>query len=70
LKALEEKKKKNQLKKSNFLRDEGAFNTYLYRVLKETCPDTGISKKAMVTLNQIMVDKFEEVMLESRSLVL
>ncbi len=37
---------------------------------KEVCPDSGISKKAMVTLNQIIADKFESIMNESRGLVI
>ena len=36
---------------------------------KEVTPDTGISKKAMATLNHIVADKFETIMNEARSLV-
>ena len=36
---------------------------------KEVCPDSGVSKKAMTTLNQIVADKFEAIMLEARGLI-
>ena len=44
-------KAKKPKKKAHTIKDEGAFNTYIYRVLKEVSPETGISKNAMHTLN-------------------
>lgn len=38
--------------------------------MKEMAPDSGISKKAMTTLNQIISDKFESIMNESRGLII
>ena len=68
-KALPDPKKKVQ-KKGLQHREEGAFQTYIFRVCKEVTPDTGISKKAMTTLNQIIADKFEAIMTESRGLII
>ncbi len=62
---------KKKAKKASLLhRDEGAFQTYIFRVCKEVCPDSGVSKKAMTTLNQMMADKFETLMNEARGLVI
>ena len=66
---LTDAKKKQVNKKALMHRDEGAFQTYIFRVCKEVCPDSGISKKAMNTLNHIISDKFEQIMRESRDLV-
>ena len=68
--ALPDPKKKQTLKKASTHRDENAFTTYIFRVCKETCPDSTVSKKAMLTLNQIIADKFEDLMKESRELVI
>merc|ERR1719498_547058 len=64
------KSRKNVLKLALEHTDENAFTTYIYRVLKETCPDASISRKAMLTLNQIMGDRFETIMKESRELII
>ncbi len=66
---LPDPKKRQTLKKAATHRDEGAFQTYIYRVCKEVCPDSAISKKAMTMLNQIVADKFEQIMSESRGLI-
>ena len=45
------------------------FAIYIYRVLKRTCPDFGISKKGMCVINSIAFDVFEQVALEASKLV-
>ncbi len=37
------------------------FNTYIYKVLKQVHPDTGISTKAMAIMNSFVHDIFERV---------
>ena len=63
------KKKKVAAKKAQLHRDEGAFNTYIFRVMKDTLPEEAVSKKAMLTLNHAIADKFEEIMNEARALI-
>ena len=36
-------------------------STYIYRVLKQVHPDTGISNKAMLILNSFVNDIFERI---------
>ena len=43
---------------------------YIFRVLKEQCPEFSVSKKAMRTLNSINAEKFSEIMKECRNLVI
>ena len=50
--------------------DEGAFKTYIFRVLKEAAPEVGISQKAMHAMNHLVADKFDQVMSEGRMLVI
>ncbi|KDE02488.1 histone H2B [Microbotryum lychnidis-dioicae p1A1 Lamole] len=53
----EKKKKKKQRKET--------FSTYLYKVLKQVHPDTGISNKAMLILNSFVNDIFERITIEA-----
>ena len=53
-----QKKKALQERKPMSANDEGAFNLYIYRVLKEHAPEFSVSKKAMRTLNSINTEKF------------
>ena len=45
------------------------YSTYLYRVLKQVHPDTGISKKAMSIMNSFINDIFEQLCDEAGKLV-
>ena len=45
------------------------FSLYIYRVLKQVHPDTGISKRSMNIMNSFINDIFERVCLESSKLV-
>jgi histone H2B len=44
------------------------FNTYIYKVLKQVHPDTGISNKAMSIMNSFVNDIFERVAEEASRL--
>ena len=62
----------NPAKKKKFLqiRDQKAFQLYIYRVLKQVTPELGLSKLAMQQCNQIVADLFERILDESRKLTL
>jgi histone H2B len=55
-------------KKTRRRRNE-TFSLYIYKVLKQVHPDTGISKKAMNIMNSFINDIFEKIALESSKLV-
>jgi histone H2B len=61
-----EKKAKGD-KKKRATRKE-TFNTYIYKVLKQVHPDTGISNKAMSILNSFVNDIFERIAGEASKL--
>ncbi len=42
-----------------------SYATYLYRVLKQVHPETGISKKGMAIMNSFINDIFERVTVEA-----
>ena len=45
-----------------------SFAVYIYRVLKQVHPDTGISKKGMSIMNSFINDIFERIATEARKL--
>ena len=45
------------------------FSIYIYRVLKQVHPETGISKKSMSIMNSFINDIFEKIAGESSKLV-
>ena len=45
------------------------FSVYIYRVLKQVHPETGISKRSMNIMNSFINDIFEKIALESSKLV-
>ena len=45
------------------------FSVYIYRVLKQVHPDTGISKRSMGIMNSFINDIFEKIALEASKLV-
>ena len=46
-----------------------SFSVYIYRVLKQVHPETGISKRSMQILNSFVNDIFEKIALEASKLV-
>ncbi len=45
-----------------------SYKVYLYKVLKQVHPDTGVSSKAMSILNSLMNDMFDKVATEASRL--
>ncbi|RDX56726.1 histone-fold-containing protein [Polyporus arcularius HHB13444] len=56
-----EKKKRRKVRKET-------WSTYVYKVLKQVHPDTGISNKAMAILNSFVNDIFERIATEASKL--
>lgn len=44
------------------------FTSYIYKVIKNLHPDTGVSKKGMMVLNSITNDLFEKISIEATTL--
>ncbi|ORZ41075.1 histone-fold-containing protein [Catenaria anguillulae PL171] len=44
------------------------FNTYIYKVLKQVHPETGVSNKAMSIMNSFVMDIFERIADEASKL--
>lgn len=59
-------KKKRKARKSS--RAYSSYASYIYKVLKLTHPDKGISRKAMVIMNGFVEDMFERIMSEASRL--
>ncbi|EPB78074.1 core histone H2A/H2B/H3/H4 [Ancylostoma ceylanicum] len=55
-----EKKKRSHRKES--------YSVYIYRVLKQVHPDTGVSSKAMSIMNSFVNDVFERIAAEASRL--
>jgi histone H2B len=62
-----EKQTKTATKHKRKTRKE-SFNTYIYKVLKQVHPDTGISNKAMSIMNSFVADIFERIAVEASRL--
>ena len=60
-KAEGDKKKKNKKRTET-------YSSYIYKVLKQVHPDTGISNKAMSILNSFVNDIFERIASEASKL--
>jgi len=57
------------VKKGRTKKRTETFSLYIYKVLKQVHPDTGISKKAMNIMNSFINDVFEKIAVESSKLV-
>ncbi|CDS08165.1 Putative Histone H2B [Lichtheimia ramosa] len=66
-KTTEKKVKSSGDKKRKVTRKE-TYSSYIYRVLKQVHPDTGISNKAMSILNSFVNDIFERIASEASKL--
>lgn len=55
------------MKKKSKARKE-TYSSYIYKVLKQTHPDTGISQKSMSILNSFVNDIFERIATEASKL--
>jgi histone H2B len=61
-------KKVHQERRHHKKRTE-TFSVYIYRVLKQVHPETGVSKKSMSIMNSFINDIFEKIALEASKLV-
>ena len=50
-------------------KNKQSYNIYIYRVLKQVHPDTGVSKRAMSILNSFVSDTFGRIASEAGRLV-
>eukprot|EP00977_Amphora_coffeiformis_P005428 scaffold1151_cov152-Amphora_coffeaeformis.AAC.4 len=64
LKKAATKKKAKVIKKKTNKRVE-SYSSYIYKVLKQVHPDTGISKKGMSIMNSFIIDIFERIATEA-----
>ncbi|CAG8499770.1 1279_t:CDS:1 [Ambispora leptoticha] len=62
-----EKKQAGEKGKKKKVRKE-TYSSYIYKVLKQVHPDTGISNKAMSILNSFVNDIFERIATEASKL--
>ena len=63
-----EKRTKDDGKKSRKKKRTESYSTYIYKVLKQVHPDTGISNKAMSIMNSFVNDIFERIAGEASKL--
>ncbi|KAJ1718642.1 histone H2B [Coemansia erecta] len=61
VKSVGEKKNRRAVRKET-------YSTYIYKVLKQVHPDTGISNKAMSIMNSFVNDIFERIATEASKL--
>ena len=67
--AAKKRAPKDHKKAAHHRRRVETFSVYIYRVLKQVHPETGISKRSMHILNSFVNDIFEKIALESSKLV-
>ena len=60
-KKSEKKPKKSGDKKKRSKKRTESYSSYIYKVLKQVHPDTGISKKSMSIMNSFINDVFERI---------
>ncbi len=70
-KAPKEKKPKadGEKKKGRKKRRSESYSIYIYKVLKQVHPDTGISSKGMSIMNSFITDIFDKIANEAGKLV-
>ncbi|KAG6417660.1 hypothetical protein SASPL_119844 [Salvia splendens] len=59
--GLSRKRRKKERRKRKRTSGGEGYKTYLFKVMKQVHPEMGISEKAMVILNNLMVDMFERL---------
>ena len=67
-KPKKEKKPKGDKKSGRKKRRTESYAIYIYKVLKQVHPDTGISSKAMSIMNSFINDIFEKIATEASKL--
>ncbi|GFQ70864.1 histone H2B [Trichonephila clavata] len=66
--AKKAKKAVRAFDKKNRKKRKESFTNYLYKVLKQVQPDTGISSKAVSVMNSFVIDIIESIAAESSRL--
>ena len=66
-KKSEKKPKKSGDKKKRSKKRTESYSSYIYKVLKQVHPDTGISSKAMSIMNSFINDAFERIAVDAGS---
>ena len=67
-KAIVKKAPSGDGKKARKAKRKESFSIYVYKVLKQVHPDTGISSKAMMIMNSFVSDIFERIAGEASKL--
>ncbi|GAB4816491.1 hypothetical protein N2152v2_003537 [Parachlorella kessleri] len=67
-KAKADAKAGDKKKKSGKSKGVESYKIYIFKVLKQVHPDTGISSKAMAILNSFIVDQFEKIATQAATL--
>ena len=68
-KAKKEKKPKKEGAKGRKKKRTESYSIYIYKVLKQVHPDTGISSKGMSIMNSFITDIFDKIANEDGKLV-
>jgi histone H2B len=55
-------------KKAKKAKGTESYKLYIFKVLKQVHPDTGISSKAMAILNSFITDQFEKIATQAATL--
>merc|ERR1711934_1177043 len=55
-------------KKKRKAKRKESYGIYIYKVLKQVHPDTGVSSKAMSIMNSFVIDLFERIAAEASKL--
>ena len=66
--STEGEKKAGKAKEGEKKAGKASYSIYIYKVLKQVHPDTGISTKAMLIMNSFVNDVFERIAGESSKL--
>ena len=69
-KKIDEKTSSSDKKKRKQGKRRESYGLYIYKVLKQVHPDTGISRKAMGIMNSFINDIFERIAFEASRLAL
>ena len=58
-------KRRGEMPKRRRKKRKESYNIYIYKVLKQVHPDTGISRRAMGIMNSFICDVFERIATEA-----
>ena len=61
-------RKKGQHKRKKNRHVKQSLSSYIYKVLKQVHPDSGITKNGMICMNQLVVDVYERILVAAKML--